>query len=90
MKEIKFTIPLTPVTKKNSQQIITKTEQHIEMIGKKAVAVEKNKPIPLASPKFRAYQDESGWYIPCRGQNLKGPLAIKCLFHMPTRRRKSF
>lgn len=87
IKPFHFTIPLPPVTKKNSQEIITKKENHVEMIGKTAVVVEKNKPIPLPSKQFRSYQEGAGWYITHRGDKINEPLEIKCIFYTKTRRR---
>lgn len=45
---IKFTIPLAPVTKKNSQRII-KAKGHY---------------IPLPSKTYMDYESKAGWFIP--------------------------
>ena len=87
MKPFHFTIPLAPITKKNSQEIITKKEQGFEMVGKKVIPTEKTRPIPLPSKQFRSYQEEAGWFIPRKGGKISEPLEVKCLFYLPTRRK---
>lgn len=67
---VRFTIPLPPVTKKNSQQIFR---------GKNG------KPFIVPSKKYREYQDAAAAF--CPKTRIEGPVAIKCLFFMPTRRR---
>jgi Holliday junction resolvase RusA-like endonuclease len=47
---VKFTVPLPPITKKNSQRIV--------MRG--------NKPIILPSEKYKEYEDAALWFIPKR------------------------
>lgn len=68
---IEFTIPIEPVTKKNSQQIF----------------VRNGKPFVHPSKKFTEYQNTAGWYIPCKNLNLDKPLELSCRFFMKTRRR---
>ena len=48
---IKFTIPLPPVTKKNSQQII---------INKAT-----GRPMIIQSKRYREYEKECGWFLCC-------------------------
>lgn len=48
MDAIKFMIPLNPVTKKNSQQII----------------FAKGRYIPIPSRVYREYEESCGWYLP--------------------------
>lgn len=83
MNDIKFTIPLVPVTKKNSQQI-----RHRWGKDKKT-----NKPklVPYISPSeaYKRYEDAAGWYITggLRNKMISAPINIKCLFYMPDLRR---
>ena len=67
---IKFTVPLTPITKKNSQRII--------MRG--------NKPCILPSDKYKEYESIALWYIPKRGMAIDFPVNVKCIFYMPNNR----
>lgn len=71
MDDIRFTIPLAPVTKKNSQQIFFRN----------------GKPFIVPSKKFTEYQETAGWYIPHRNEKLRGPLELSCKFYMPTHRK---
>ena len=66
-----FTIPISPVTKKNSQRIITRG----------------NKPRILPSKKYQLYEEQALWYVPKRGVPIRDPVNVKCLFYMPTKRR---
>ena len=69
-----FTIPLPPVTKKNSQQILVNQRT--------------GKPFIMPSKKYREYVKHAGLYIPKRGKPLEGRYNnITCLFFMPTLRR---
>lgn len=68
---IKFTIPIVPVTKKNSGRIVR--------------AGEKLKLLP--SKKFEEYQDMAGWYIPNKGEMIDYPVEVSCTFFMPTKRK---
>ena len=76
---IKFTIPLAPVTKKNSQTI--------------AVNRATGRPFVLPSKRYKEYEYNCGEYIPfdrAKGDTIKPdtyPVNVKCLFYMPTRRR---
>ena len=70
---IKFTIPLPPVTKKNSQQII---------INKAT-----GRPMIIQSKRYREYEKECGWFIQGKGEKINEPVTVKCLFYMPTKRR---
>ena len=70
---IKITIPLTPITKKNSQQILMN----------KATG----RPFVMPSKKYKEYERQAGWYIDKKHLNINCPVNIKCLFYMPTKRR---
>jgi len=69
---ISFTIPLAPVTKKNSQQIFT---------NKKT-----GKPFIAPSRKFLDYEALAMFYLP-RVSTIDVAVNVKCLFYMPTARR---
>lgn len=66
----KFTVPLPPITKKNSQRIVIR--------GKK--------PCILPSEKYKEYENLALWYIPKRGEPIDFPVNVKCVFYMPTKR----
>lgn len=72
---IKITIPMPPVTKKNSMRIV-----HSSKTGK---------PFIMPSQKYMDYEAEAVWY--CIGAGVRCPIEepveVKCLFYMPTRRR---
>lgn len=68
-----YTIPIVPVTKKNSQQIL-RTKQ--------------GRPFIAPSKKYKAYEKEALVYIvPPRTGPIDQPCNVKALFYMPTRRR---
>mgnify|MGYP005967739485 CR=1 FL=1 len=72
---VNFTIPLPPVTKKNSQRIM-----HSSKTGK---------PFIMPSQKYMDYEAEAVWHCKiARVQRpIEEPVEVKCLFYMPTRRR---
>lgn len=69
---IKITIPLPPITKKNSQRIIVNSKT--------------GRPFIMPSEQFKQYENKALWYIP-KGANIDKPVNVKCLFYMPTRRK---
>lgn len=69
---IKFTIPLAPISKKNSQRIL---------INRKT-----GKPFIMPSAAYKDYEREAALFIP-RGECINSPVNVKCLFYMPTRRK---
>lgn len=68
---IQFTIPLPPVTKKNSSRAF---------ISRKT-----NKPIVLPSKAYAAYESNAERYIKPLG--IASPVNIKALYYVPTRRK---
>ena len=68
---LKFTIPLPPVTKKNSQRIVN-TGKFFKI---------------LPSKQFEAYQEKAGWLIPCKNLGIDYPVNIKAIYYMPTARK---
>lgn len=74
MAEIKYTIKIPPITKKNSQQILT---------NKKT-----GRPFIMPSAKYKQYEREAQWFLKPRPPKPIGcSLNVKCLFFLPTRRR---
>jgi Holliday junction resolvase RusA-like endonuclease len=72
---IKFTVPLPPISKKNSQQI---------MVNKKT-----GKPFIFPSKQYKDYESAAMWFVPKLRQlkPISQPVNVKCLFYMPTRRK---
>lgn len=71
---IKYVIELPPITKKNSQQILTNRKT--------------GRPFIMPSKKYKEYESAALYYLPKRaGMPLKGPLNIKVLFYMKTKRK---
>jgi Holliday junction resolvase RusA-like endonuclease len=74
LAEIKYTISLAPVSKKNSQQILT---------NKKT-----GRPFIMPSAKYKQYEKEAAWFLkPCPPRPIECAVNIKCHFYLPTRRR---
>ena len=69
---IKFTIPLPPISKKNSQRIMTNRAT--------------GKPFIMPSAQYKEYEREASYFIP-RGKQIAEPVNVQCLFYMPTRRK---
>ena len=66
-----LTIPLTPVTKKNSQRII----------------VAGGRPRIIPSAKYKQYEKDVGAFMPFVSEPIKTPVNVRAVFYMPTRRR---
>ena len=74
MEEIKYTIPLAPVSKKNSQQILINSKT--------------GKPFIMPSKKYKEYEREAAWFLKPRPlRPIEYPVNVKCVFYMPNRRR---
>lgn len=74
MAEIKYTIKLPPITKKNSQQILTNRKT--------------GRPFIMPSAKYKQYEREALWFLkPVPPRPIECSLNVKCLFYLPTRRR---
>ena len=67
----KFTIQLTPISKKNSQQIMTNRST--------------GKPFIMPSKKYKQYEKDAAYFIP-KNIYINTPVNVKCLFYIPTRR----
>lgn len=64
-------IPLTPVTKKNSQRIIKVGHYHRI----------------LPSKAYERYERDAGWYMPKMSEPINIPVNVCCTYYMPTRRK---
>ena len=74
-----YTIPLPPVTKKNSSQII--------FTGAKCPVCKRGKNVRLLpSKKYREYEEAVLWCLQ-RKEPITEPVNVQCLFYMPTLRR---
>lgn len=69
---ISFTIPLQPISKKNSQQI---------MVNRKT-----GKPFVMPSKAYKDYEAAAMWFMP-KVQTINEPVNVKCLFYMGTHRK---
>ena len=68
---IHITIPLPPVTKKNSQRIV----------------LVRGHPMILPSQKYKEYEQAALPALLLYRKGYSGPLNLRCLYYMPTRRR---
>lgn len=69
---LKFTIPLPPITKKNSQRILVNKST--------------GRPFIAPSEQYKQYEKDAQWFIRERPR-IDYPVNVKCVFYMPTRRR---
>lgn len=68
---LRFTIPLPPVTKKNSQRIVR--------MGSRAAI--------LPSKKYTDYEGNAARFLPKQAKGIDSPVEVTALFYMQTRRR---
>ena len=74
-----YTIPLPPVTKKNSSQII--------FTGPKCPVCKRGRLARLLpSKQYREYEEAALWCLQ-RKEPIDTPVNVKCLFYMPTARK---
>lgn len=74
MAEIRYTINLPPITKKNSQQILTNRAT--------------GRPFIMPSKKYKEYERNAQWFLtPKPPKPIECSVNIQCLFFLPTRRR---
>ena len=74
-----YTIPLPPVTKKNSSQII--------FTGAKCPVCKRGRLARLLpSKKYREYEEAALWCLQ-RKEPIVTPVNVQCLFYMPTARK---
>ena len=70
---LKFTIPLPPITKKNSQQIIINRAT--------------GRPQIIPSKKYLQYEKDCALFIKGKGLAIDQPVTVQCVYYMPTKRR---
>lgn len=68
---LEFTIALPPITKKNSQQIVT---VH-------------GRPIIIPSAQYKKYEKACEPYMPKLDKPIDFPVTVSCAYYMPTKRR---
>ena len=72
MAEIKYTIKLPPITKKNSQQILMNRKT--------------GRPFIMPSKQYKQYETDAAWFLkPRPPRPIECSLNVKCLFYLPTR-----
>lgn len=71
MQSISFTIPLVPVTKKNSGQIVRAGNFY--------------KVVP--SKQYQQYEKDCRWFMPSLEDPIDAPVNVQAVYYMPTRRR---
>lgn len=71
MKELRFTIPGPPRTKKNHQRIIS--------VG--------GRPRVIPSKDYEQYESAALWRLPRLRKPVEEPVNLCCVYYMPTRRR---
>lgn len=73
MAEIKYTIPLPPISKKNSQQILTNRAT--------------GRPFIMPSRQYKEYEKNAQIFLrPRPPRPIDCPVNVKCVFYMPTYR----
>ena len=71
-------IPLAPVTKKNSQQIVHRYNK----------SARKWTPMIIPSKQYKEYEQYCGWFLnPFSNLSIDYPVNVKAIYYMPTRRR---
>ena len=70
---ISFIIPLAPITKKNSQQIIVNPRT--------------KRPMIIPSARYRQYEKDAGNFLRGKFAKIKDPVNVQAVYYMPTRRR---
>lgn len=71
---MRIVIPLAPITKKNSQRIVTNRKT--------------NRPMIIPSTKYVEYEKACEWILAKQGKpKIDYPVNVKALYYMPTRRR---
>mgnify|MGYP000973473643 FL=1 len=74
MAEIKYTVKLPPITKKNSQQILTNRKT--------------GRPFIAPSKQYREYERNAFWFLrPRPPRPIDCECNVKCLFYLPTKRK---
>lgn len=69
---LEFTIPLPPITKKNSQRIVINPATR--------------RPFIMPSAAYKQYEKDAARFL-YKNIKINTPVNVKCLFYMPTRRK---
>lgn len=70
--KVHYTIPLAPVTKKNSQRVLIR---------------QNGKPFVAPSEQYKRYESQAGWFLrPAPPKPIESRIHIKALFYMPDNR----
>ena len=74
-KSIQFALTTTPITKKNSSQIVMNQKT--------------GRPYIIPSKAYKNFEKTVGWMIPSEYRNLliDYPVNVQCVYYMPTRRK---
>ena len=67
---MKFTIPVVPRTKKNSQQLVKAGGRYI----------------PIPSKQYKEFEKQCALFMPRMKKPIDQPVNVKCVYYMPTRR----
>lgn len=43
------------------------------------------RPMVLPSEQYKQYEEQAGWFIPCKGRKINMPVNLQCVYYMPTR-----
>lgn len=70
---LRIVIPLEPITKKNSQQIIVNRAT--------------GRPQIIPSKKYRQYEKDCAPFIKGKGLSINEPVTVQCVYYMKTKRR---
>lgn len=70
---MKIIVPGTPITKKNSQQILVNRAT--------------GRPFVSPSQQYKKYKKHCEEYIEYDGEPIEEPVCVKCVYYMPTHRR---
>ena len=74
METYTYTIPIQPVTKKNSQQIMINSKTGRPFVGQ--------------SKQYRQYEEAAGYFLrPKPPAPIREPVNVKCVFYVKTSRR---
>lgn len=68
---MKFTIPIVPRTKKNSQQLVKAGGRYI----------------PIPSKQYKEFEKQCALFMPRLKEPISKPVNVQMVFYMPTRRR---
>lgn len=72
-EQIGFTIPIAPITKKNSQRILINRST--------------GRPFVAPSQQYKNYEQAAGWFMPKVKAPIAKPVNVAARFYLPTRRR---